>query len=106
MFLTLIKFMNFSSYLHTIDMRSSQMGSVPDSSLRDWVWVIALCPWPRSFSPSTSLLLYQFVLASPVLGVILRWISFLSKGKEVVLHSLLLEVKGSTSRFVHLERFN
>ena len=54
MFLTLIKFMNFSSYLHTIDMRSSQMGSVPDSSLRDWVWVIALCPWPRSFPLAVS----------------------------------------------------
>lgn len=82
------------------------MVTVLDSGLRDWAWVIALCPWPRAFSPSPSLLVYQCVLENPILGVILGWITFLSRGKEVILHSLLLEVKGTTLRFAGLEKFS
>ena len=51
--------MNFGGSVHNIEMHSSQMVTVLDSGLRDWVWplawVIALCPWPRTCSPSTSL---------------------------------------------------
>lgn len=69
------------------------------------LWVIAQCPWARTFSPSTSLQVFQYVLANSILEVILRQISFLSRGKKVVLHSLLLDVKGTTSLFAHLKKF-